>query len=604
MIIEQCVKVVKPPKKLTVSQWADEYRQLSSEASAESGKWRTSRAEYQRGIMDAFSDPNIHTVVWMSSAQVGKTEVLLNIIGYFIDQDPSPMLLLQPTLDMAQAFSKDRVAPMVRDTKVLTGKVKDSKAKDSGNTILHKTFSGGHITMAGANSPSSLASRPVRVVLCDEVDRYPASAGAEGDPVNLAFKRTTTFWNKKRMLTSTPTIKDVSRIEAAYEESDKRKFYVPCFECGKEQVLKWMNVNWEKDTDSNGKATKHYPDTAQYFCEYCGVGWDDSTRWRAIAKGKWKSEHPTNGVAGFWLNEIYSPWVKLEDMAKAFLEAKKSEHTLKTFVNTSLGETWEEDQGEQIEDNVLMQRREDYTILPTEAVVLTCGVDTQDDRLEGEVKAWGDGNESWGVKPFRIEGKPSQKQVWEDLDNIINATYKRADGVELRVSCTCIDSGGHFADEVYKFCKKREAKRVFAIKGSSVAGKPIVSRPTTSNKLKVKLFTVGTDTAKELIFSRLQLEEFGEGYMHFNKNYDEEYFKMLTAEKRVMSMKQGRPVMIWKQTRARNEALDYTVYNLAALSILNPNYKKIQENIKPEVKEIQKPKKKLNKRGWVNGWKH
>ena len=596
MIISQCVKVVKPPKKLTVSEWSDEYRQLSSEASAESGKWRTSRAEYQRGIMDAFSDTSIHTVVWMSSAQVGKTEALLNIIGYFVDQDPSPMLLLQPTLDMAQAFSKDRLAPMTRDTKVLTHKIKDSKAKDSGNTILHKSFAGGHITMAGANSPASLASRPVRVVLCDEVDRYPASAGAEGDPVNLAFKRSTTFWNKKRMLTSTPTIQGISRIEAAYEDSDQRKFNVPCPECSKLQVLKWSNVSW----------TDNKTETAKYYCEHCGSGWDDSTRWRAVSKGEWIAQAPANGVAGFWLNEIYSPWVKLSDMAKAFIEAKKSQHTLKTFVNTSLGETWEEDQGEEIEESTLMANREDYETLPNDVVVLTCGVDTQDDRLEGEVKAWGDGNESWGVMPFRIEGKPSQKQVWEDLDNIINATYKRADGVQLRISCTCIDSGGHFTDEVYKFCKKREIKRVFAIKGSSIAGKPIVSRPTTSNKLKVKLFTVGTDTAKELIFSRLQLEEFGEGFMHFNKEFDEEYFKMLTSEKIVTTFRKGRPVRIWKPTRPRNEALDYTVYNLAALAILNPNYKKIKESIQPKkdedqerTKQIQRPRKK----GWANGWK-
>jgi phage terminase large subunit GpA-like protein len=542
--------------------------------------------------MDAFSDPDIHTVVWMSSAQVGKTEALLNIIGYFVDQDPSPMLLLQPTLDMAGAFSKDRLAPMVRDTKALTKKVKDSKAKDGGNTIFHKSFSGGHITMAGANSPASLASRPVRVVLCDEVDRYPPSAGAEGDPVNLAFKRSTTFWNKKRMLTSTPTIKGVSRIEAAYEDSDKRKFYVPCPDCSKFQVLHWKNVVFDSK-----------PETAKYYCEHCGAGWDDSARWRAVSNGKWIAENQPNGVAGFWLNEIYSPWVKLSEMAKAFIDANKSQHTLKTFINTSLGETWEEDQGEVIEENVLLANREDYTVLPKEVVVLTCGVDTQDDRLEGEVKAWGDGDESWGVLHFRIEGNPAQKQVWDDLDNIINATYKRSDGVQLRVSCTCIDSGGHFTDDVYKFCKKRELKRVFAVKGSSMAGKPIVSRPTTSNKLKVKLFTVGTDTAKELIFSRLQLEEFGQGYMHFNKTYDETYFQMLTSEKRVMTMKKGRPVMIWKPIRARNEALDYTVYNLAALGILNPNYKKIQENMEPVKKEpVQQNRKKSNK-GWLNKWK-
>ena len=493
---------------------------------------------------------------------------------------------------MAQAFSKDRVTPMVRDTKVLTNKVSESKAKDSGNTILHKTFPGGHITMSGANSPASLASRPVRVVLCDEVDRYPVSAGTEGDPVNLAFKRSTTFWNKKRMLTSTPTVKYASRIESAYEESDKRKFYIPCPMCNKYQVLRWSNVVWDKDK----------PETAKYYCEECGSGWDDSTRWASIKKGKWIAEKDFAGTAGFWLNEIYSPWVELEQMARNFLEAKKSQHTLKTFVNTSLGETFEEEQGEQLEEDVFLQRREKYKLLPKQALVLTCGVDTQDNRLEGEIKAWGKGNESWGVKNFRIEGEPSQSQVWEDLDNIINATYKRVDGVELRVSCTCIDSGGHFTDEVYKFCKKRETRRVFAVKGSSIAGKPLISRPTTSNKQKVKLFICGVDTAKELIYSRLKYDEIGEGYMHFNEDYDDEYFKQLLSEKRVITYKKGRPVQVWKPTRKRNEAIDYTVYNLAALAILNPNYERICENTQPKL-QVNEQKATKRKKGFVNGWK-
>lgn len=585
-MISQILKALIPPKKLNVSQWADEYRILSSEASAISGKWNTSIAEYQRGIMDAFSDPAIHTVVWMSSAQVGKTEALLNIIGYFIDQDPSPMLLLQPTLEMATAFSKDRLAPMVRDTTAITSKVSDAKSKDSGNTILHKTFQGGHITMAGANSPASLASRPVRIVLCDEVDRYPPSAGSEGDPVNLAFKRTTTFWNKKRMLTSTPTIKGISRIEQAYESSDMRKFYVPCPECKEFQVLAWQNVVYEKNQ----------PNTARYTCCKCGALWNDIEKKEAISKGKWQATSVSDGVAGFWLNELYSPWVSMSDMVSNFLEAKKSVHTLKTFINTSLGETWEEDPGQRIEESELLNRREDYELIPNEALILTCGVDTQDDRLEGEIKAWGVGFESWGVKSFRIEGSPSQKQVWQDLDNIIKALYERADGTKLKVSCTCIDSGGHFTDQVYKFCKLRSFDRVFAIKGSSVAGRPIISRPSTSNKLGVKLFTIGTDTAKELIYSRLKLSEFGEGYMHFNKTFDEKYFLMLTSEKLVMTLKKGRPVMEWKPIRARNEALDYTVYNLAAINILNPNFAVLKQNIghknQKRFKTIEKPGKR------------
>ncbi len=602
---QKTLSVIAPPKRLTVSEWADSERVLSPEASAESGKWNTSRAEYQRGIMDAFTDPTIDTIVWLSSAQVGKTELLLNVIGYFIDKDPSTILLLQPTLEMAQTFSKDRLAPMIRDTPAITQKVKDSKSKESGNTILHKSFTGGQITMAGANSPASLASRPIRVVLCDEVDRYPASAGAEGDPINLAFKRTTTFWNKKKVLVSTPTVKGASRIERAFEESDQRRFFVPCPECNESQVLKWSNVDWDKDYDRNGKVRKHYPETAKYICDKCGSFWNDAQRWSAIKKGTWVAESESRGVAGFALNEIYSSWVKLEDMAQNFIEAKKSSHTLKTFINTSLGETWE-DEGEQIEDNAILAKREDYIQIPKEALILTCGVDVQDDRLEGVIIAWGIGEESWAIKPFRIEGRPSQKQVWDDLDNIIFANYKREDGVSLKVNCTCVDSGGHFTNEVYKYCKARELRRVFAVKGSSVAGKPIISRPSTSNKLKTKLFIVGTDTAKELIYSRLQIEEFGDGFMHFNKNFDEEYFKQLTAEKITTQYSKGFAKRVWVKTRPRNEALDITVYNLSALAILNPNFEKIKANQnKPkEEKQTNKPIRKKSRGGFVNQWKN
>jgi len=580
----------KPPKKLTVSEWADKYRMLSSESSAEAGKWKTSRAEYQRGIMDAFSDPKIHTVVWMSSAQVGKTSVLENIIGYFITYDPSPILVLQPTLEMAHTFSKDRLAPMIRDTKILSEILPDFKSKKSGNTILHKQFAGGHLTIAGANSPASLASRPIRIVLADEVDRYPASAGSEGDPLSLAFKRTTTFWNKKRLVVSTPTIKGASRIELAYEESDKRKFYVPCNECGHFQVLKMANVDWEKNN----------PKTARYFCEKCGSAWSDAQRWQNIKNGKWIAEKECNGVAGFWLNEIYSSWVKLEEFVANFLEAKKNPETLKTFVNTSLGETWDEYMFEEdFEWQKLLNRREEYKKIPKKAVVLVCGVDVQDNRLEGEIRAFGENEESWGIKRFVIYGSPALKSTWKDLDNIIFDEYDREDGIKLRVSCTCIDSGGHFADEVYKYCKERELRRVFAIKGASQAGKPIVSNPTKNNKYKALLFSIGTDTAKELIYTRLKFTDSETGLYHWNKEYDEEYFKQLTAEKPIITYKKGVAVREWKKTRARNEALDYNVYLLAALKILNPNFKRLKQAILGD----KKKKKSNSKKGWVSGWK-
>lgn len=246
-LAEAIRSAIKPPPKLTVSQWADRFRQLSSESSAEAGKWSTSRAEYQRGMMDAVSDPSIETVVLMTAAQVGKTELINNVVGYHIHQDPAPMLVVQPTLEMAQTWSKDRLAPAVRDTPVLSSRIKDPRSRDSGNTTLHKVFAGGHVTACGANSPSSLASRPCRLILCDEVDRYPPSAGTEGDPVSLAKKRSTTFWNRKIILVSTPTEKGHSRIEQAYQESDQRKYFVKCPECEEDQVLRWANVHWEKD---------------------------------------------------------------------------------------------------------------------------------------------------------------------------------------------------------------------------------------------------------------------------------------------------------------------------------------------------------------------
>ena len=390
-IIRQAFTCWKCPPKLTISQWADLYRYLSPEASAEPGKYLTSRAEYQRGIMDAFSAPEVERIVVMSSAQVGKTEILNNIVGYFIDQDPSTILNLQPTLEMAQTWSKDRLAPMVRDNECLAKKVRSSKSKDSDNTILHKLFPGGHITMVGANSPAGLASRPIRIVLCDEVDRYPLSAGAEGDPVNLAIKRTTTYWNKKIGLFSTPTIKGISRIEKAFLESDQRYYFVPCPHCGVYQRLRWGQVKYSKDNVKE----------AFYECEHCGGHLSDSDRYRAIAKGYWEAQTEFKGVAGFHLNELYSPWRKISDIVKDFLEAKDKPDTLKTWVNTSLGETWEE-AGEALDPDSLEARTEDYKKIPKGGVVLTAGVDTQDDRLEVEITAWGKGEESWLVDYLRL----------------------------------------------------------------------------------------------------------------------------------------------------------------------------------------------------------
>jgi len=417
--------VLRPPPELTISDWADQNRRLSSEASAEPGQWRTSRAEYQRGIMEAISDAGVESVVIMSSSQVGKTEMLNNSVAYHIDQDPAPIMVVMPTERDAETWSKDRFSPMARDTPCLTGKIADPKSRDGNNKILHKRFPGGHLTIVGANAPSGLASRPIRLLLCDEVDRYPFSAGAEGDPVNLAKKRTVTFWNRKIVLVSTPTNKGASRIEAAYEESDQRQYHVPCPECRAEQVLVWGRVKWDKT-----EGGMHRPETAKYHCIHCNAVWNDETRWGAISKGFWQAREPFTGIAGFHLNEIYSPWVRLEAMAKAFLSARAGgDDTMKTFINTSLGETWVES-GEAPDWQRLLDRKEDWGAgeVPANALFLTAGADVQKDRIEVDVWAWGRGLESWLIDHLVIEGGPGSEACWNGLTDLLGRTWQHANG--------------------------------------------------------------------------------------------------------------------------------------------------------------------------------
>ena len=566
--------------RLEVSRWADRYRKLSSEASAEPGRWNTSRAPYQREIMDAVSDKSIETVVVMSSAQVGKTEIINNIVGYYIHQDPAPMLVVQPTEKLAESWSTDRLSPMLRDSEVFKDLVKDPRSRDSGNKILYKRFPGGHITMAGSNSPSSLASRPVRLVLCDEVDRYHASDGSEGDPVNLARKRATTFWNRKIVLTSTPTIKDLSRIEAAYLQSDQRRYYVPCTSCGEYQTLKWGQIKWEKDKENLAE-----PESAHYVCEANGCVLLDTDKPAMLENGEWRAEGETGNIAGFHLNELYSPWVPWPRIVSEFLRAKLSPETLKTWINTTLGETWEEG-GDRVDETSLLARKENWgNAAPAGVVVITAGVDVQDDRLEIEIVGWGIREESWSLKFMVIHGDPSRGEVWDDLDILLEQTTRHESGVNLRIACTCIDSGGHHTQGVYSYCKKRQMQRIFAVKGSSIAGKALVSRPSIGNRMRVKLFMIGTDTAKELIYGRLKILEPGAGYCHFPANYDETYFKQLTAEKVVTRYNKGFPVRKWeKPAGRRNEALDCRVYALAALHILNPNLELLANKMKKDIK--------------------
>lgn len=580
---------------MTVSQWADAERRLSPEASAEPGRWHTSRAEYLRGIMDAISDPAIRQVVVMSSAQVGKTEFILNVIGYHIDQDSAPILCIQPTLQMAQAFSKDRLAPMLRDTPVLQGKVKDPRSRDSGNTTLHKTYAGGHITIAGANSAAGLASRPVRIVLCDEVDRYPSSAGTEGDPIRLAAKRATTFWNSKLVTVSTPTVKDASRIEAEFLDSDQREYHVTCPHCSNAQTLSWKNVHW-KENEAH---------TAAYVCEGCGTAWTDSDRFKAIKNGEWIATKPYNGIAGFRLSGLYSPWVPLSEAVRDFLEAKKLPETLRVWVNTFLGETWE-DQGDGIDDTDISTHREEYdAIVPDQVALLTAGVDVQDDRLEVEILGIGRLEETWSIDHAVIYGDPAGPQIWRDLDTHLSQKFEKEDGTLLEIKCACIDSGGHYTQAVYDFVRPRERRRIFAIKGVGGEGKPLVGRPSKNNIGRIRLFPVGVDTAKEIIYGRLKISKPGPGYCHFPAHYDDEYFAQLTAEQIVTRFSKGFRRREWKKVRARNEALDLRVYALAAYTLLNVNVDALIERGERQKEQQPEPRRqeRVRRTNFATAWR-
>lgn len=586
-------KVLAPPPDLTVSQWADARRRLSPEASAEPGRWDTRRAEYQRGIMDAVSDPAVHTVVVMSSAQVGKSEILLNGLGYFIDQDPAPILLLQPTVEMGEAFSKDRLAPMLRDTPALQGKVKDARSRDSGNTTLHKQFPGGHVTIAGANSPASLASRPIRVLFADEVDRYPASAGTEGDPVSLARKRTTTFWNRKVVLVSTPTVKGASRIEAAYLESDQRVRLVPCPHCGHEQRLVWANVKF------GGR-----PDDALYACEGegCGTLWDDVELGRAVRAGRWVAQAPFNGVAGFHLSELYSPWRRLGETARDFMEAKASPERLQTWVNTALGETWEDRSGG-LDDGELMGRREAWGLeaVPDEVLIVTAGVDVQHDRFEVTFLGWSEAGTIYVLGHEVLHGDViGGDDTWSDLDKLLARTFPHDLGGRIGISAASVDAGdGATAKAVMDFCRARSRRRVMAIKGEDGFRRHPMERSKGKDKT---LWLAGVDTLKGTIFARLNAlaGDAGSAPVRFSGDLPPVWFEQLVSERLVTTHVRGMPVKRFDRVPGRRaEALDCVVYAMAARQVLAPDWSGRRDDL-ARVETVKAPRPAPKSGGWLN----
>ncbi len=541
------------------------------------------------------------TLMW--GAQTGKSQVQLMSMGYFIDHDPQSIMHMQPSQGDLQTWLSAKFDPMVDSTPSLSNKIAAPRGREGVNNQKMKQYPGGFLMFAWSGSPKTMRGRSAPKIYPDETDGYERTS--EGHPIGLIWQRAATFGDQRLLFeTSTPTIKNASHIESGFEEGDQRRWHVKCPDCDEEQYFKWSQVNWQK-----GPNKEHLPETAQYVCEHCGSLWDDAKRFQAIRQGRWIAEKPFNGHASYHLPEMASMFRRLSDIVKSFLE-KKAVGDLQTFVNVSLAETWEEE-GDSIEHSSLHQRREHYPDdVPEKACVLTAAVDVQDDRLEIGVEAWGEGEENWKVDFTILRGDPARNELWQKLDDVLSEKYTHETGVKLPIACTTIDSGGHYTQQVYKFCKQREGRRVYAIKGRGGEGTPIVSRPSKSNLGKVSLFTVGVDTAKETVYARLKVNNPGPGYVHFpvREYFDEEYFEQLTAEKRVVRYVKGHPKREWIKKRSRNEALDIAVYNMAALYILNPNFKRLSLRLhekpeeKPEPKQRRTTQRPIRKRPRKKNW--
>lgn len=600
-LLKDTLEMFRPPRDETVSEWADENRVLVSESSAEPGRWRTDRAPYQKDIMDAFTQPGIWEIAVMTSAQVGKTELALNMMGRAIDDDPGPMLFVQPTVDFAEDFSKRRIAPMIRACPTLNRKVYKATSRDSSNTLTMKSFPGGSISFVGANSPTELAGRPIRYLFMDEIDRFPVSAGTEGDPLELAEKRTETFrHNRKIVYTSTPTIKNASKIERKFLEGTQEEWQVQCPHCGHYSYITFNNIKFEKDTtDENGK--KGYRVTrVDWQCPACRELTNEFDTKRQPAK--WVMMNPEaedRGIRSFKMNAFVSPWSDWKDIVYKFLRAKDDPELLKTFHNTILGESWEIMDRSGVSDE-LYERREHYAAeVPDGVLVLTMGVDTQDNRLEYEVVGWDRNEQSWGIQYGIIPGRADEPAVWEEIDGLLDREFKMRNGATLQISAAFVDSGGHHTQEVYKQCDKRNARHVYAIKGDHGEGIPYVRLMKSSGRSGGVRFLIGVDSGKEGIMYAVNMQEPGPKYCHFPKDhrtgYDTEYFRGLISEKQVFHTKRGQQTVAWVKTYERNEPLDIRNYNRACYKFFHWQFDKIENALNgidtPAPAKDNKPKK-------------
>lgn len=607
-VISEAVVAAIPDTGLTVSEWAAKHRHVAGQSPLP-GRWRNEVTPYLVEPMDCLGLPGVYEIIFVASAQIGKTEFCNNGVGYFMHHEPSAILYVAETDKKAEAWSKEKLAPMIRATPVLRSLVRDHRTRDSGNTVEGKSFPGGFLAIGYATSPETLSSRSSRVAFLDERDAYKRTK--EGDPASLAEKRTITFKERRKVVKvssprdrlepppgAPPDAPRLSPIEWEYETSDKRKYWVPCPHCGEFQVLTWKNeageycIRWDGDD----------VESAYYVCQVSGCVIEHDSKAEMLARGEWRAEKPFAGRAGFWIWEAYSPFVTWGQIAANFLSAKNDAEQLKVFVNTTLAQGWEEFQGG-IEVTDLEERREPYNVmLPDGVLVITAAADVQHNRLEYEIVGWGLEYESWSLDYGVIPGDPSQAEVWEALKVALTRTFEyetpfggveqeddetgASEVLQMRVMVACVDSGGHHSEEVYRFCRANAGRRFYAVKGANVPGRPLVT-PSMLKKAGglVRLYLVGTETAKDTFARRLAVPEAGPGFCHFpveferdgHTYYDADYFKQLRSEHAVMKRTKRGTARVWEKIRPhwRNEALDLRVYNMDALAILNPDFERL-----------------------------
>ncbi len=600
----------KPPPRLSLPEWADEFRKLARSAGNLTGKWHTSTVEIARGPMLAVTEPGVHVITAMVCTQLLKTALLENIFGYHAHLDPCPILLLQPKDDAAEQFSKERLTPLIRATPVLRELLGPARTRSPDDTLLYKAYPGGFIALAGAGSPDNLARRPIRVVLCDEIDKYPVTR--EGDPITLAEERTATFAAWMSVRACSPTVSEESRIEDSYEASDQRRASVACPHCGHRLFPDFFrHVEWRKTRDEAGTTKAHDTETARVYCEACGAGWNEADRLTALQGARWHQTKPfeccgarhvplddyanawrehdgdeavtavwdwwaddehqryavyrakcpvcgtwrvDNEHAGFQASKLYSPWTRDRPPAIAakWIAAQGNEERLQAWWNTQMGLPYRAHTGRRVQAEVLAARGEVWAAaVPDGVAVVTVGIDVQDYRVECETVGWGRNEESWSVNYHVIDGEFSDATTQAEVDTYLRQLWKRTDGRPFEVMAACIDSGGHHTQSVYEFCKARIGRRIWAIKGESARGgerNPVwpAKRPTPRTKKTYRPVLLGVNAAKDTIRQRLLLDTPGPGYMHFPADRDIGYYAQLTAERLVVREQGGRRYRIWE----------------------------------------------------------